>query len=181
MLPPAPQPLVVAHRGVHGPGVPENTIAAFEAATAAGAEMVELDVRRAADGELKEDGYVEEVAALLLDFQRHDGRLLVSSFLERVLAQLGAGLRKGVLLSITARAAGARSQRCGAHALIVDLGLLDDAVLRDAATHGLDLYVWDYLAGRDGPGPARDPRIAGVITDDVPSALIARAAASISR
>jgi glycerophosphoryl diester phosphodiesterase len=221
---------VVAHRGVHGPGAPENTIAAFAAAAAAGAEMVELDVRRAGDGELvvfhdptcgeapvstlshaqlqeaaglevplladalawargrialdvelKEDGYVEEVSAQLLDFQRQDGELLVSSFLERVLAQLGAGLRKGLLLSSTARAAGARAQQCGAHALVVELGLLSDAVRRDAATHGLDLYVWDYLAERDGPGPARDPRIAGVITDDVPAALVARAAASISR
>ncbi len=39
----------LAHRGLHGPGVPENTAAAFAAARAAGVG-VELDVRLAADG-----------------------------------------------------------------------------------------------------------------------------------
>jgi glycerophosphoryl diester phosphodiesterase len=38
-----------AHRGLHGPGRPENTIAAFEAAVAAGFG-IELDVRLSADG-----------------------------------------------------------------------------------------------------------------------------------
>jgi len=45
-------PLVIAHRGAHGPGVPENTFAAFEAALTLGASMIELDVRRTADGAL---------------------------------------------------------------------------------------------------------------------------------
>lgn len=45
-------PLVIAHRGVHGPGLVENTMAAFEAAAAAGADMIELDVRRTGAGEL---------------------------------------------------------------------------------------------------------------------------------
>lgn len=44
--------LVIAHRGAHGPGVPENTLAAFERAIALGADMVEFDVRRTADGRL---------------------------------------------------------------------------------------------------------------------------------
>jgi glycerophosphoryl diester phosphodiesterase len=48
----ATPPLVVAHRGVHTGGITENTLDAFEAALAAGAEMIELDVRRAASGEL---------------------------------------------------------------------------------------------------------------------------------
>lgn len=39
-----------AHRGLHGPGIPENTLAAFEAAIAAG-YGIELDVRLSADGE----------------------------------------------------------------------------------------------------------------------------------
>ena len=38
-----------AHRGLHGPGVPENSIAAFEAAIAAGAG-IECDLRLSADG-----------------------------------------------------------------------------------------------------------------------------------
>lgn len=44
------QPLVVSHRGVRRPGVRENTPAALAAAAAAGADWVELDVRRSADG-----------------------------------------------------------------------------------------------------------------------------------
>lgn len=39
----------LAHRGLHTPDVPENSMAAFEAAAAAGVG-VELDVRRSADG-----------------------------------------------------------------------------------------------------------------------------------
>lgn len=42
-------PLVLAHRGDWSEA-PENTLAAFRAAAQAGANMVELDVRRAADG-----------------------------------------------------------------------------------------------------------------------------------
>jgi glycerophosphoryl diester phosphodiesterase len=42
-------PLVLAHRGDWSEA-PENTVAAFRAAARAGADMVELDVRRTADG-----------------------------------------------------------------------------------------------------------------------------------
>jgi glycerophosphoryl diester phosphodiesterase len=42
-------PLVIAHRGDAG-SAPENTPAAFEAAIAAGADAVEMDVRRTSDG-----------------------------------------------------------------------------------------------------------------------------------
>ena len=39
----------LAHRGLHGPGVPENSMAAFRAAVAQG-YGIELDVQPAADG-----------------------------------------------------------------------------------------------------------------------------------
>ncbi|HET6865639.1 MAG TPA: glycerophosphodiester phosphodiesterase [Solirubrobacteraceae bacterium] len=48
--------LVIAHRGVWGPGTPnepaENSLEAFEAAIALGVDMIELDVRRTRDGQL---------------------------------------------------------------------------------------------------------------------------------
>ncbi|CAN5723362.1 glycerophosphodiester phosphodiesterase [soil metagenome] len=44
------RPLVIAHRGLRGPESVENTPAAFAAAAAAGADWVELDIRRSADG-----------------------------------------------------------------------------------------------------------------------------------
>ena len=42
-------PLVVAHRGASSTH-PENTVAAFDAAVASGADVVELDVRLTSDG-----------------------------------------------------------------------------------------------------------------------------------
>ena len=47
----ARRPLVLGHRGASA-AAPENTIAAFERARALGADGVELDVRRSADGVL---------------------------------------------------------------------------------------------------------------------------------
>jgi len=44
-------PVVIAHRGA-SKAFPENTLAAFRGALAMGADMVELDVRRTADGRL---------------------------------------------------------------------------------------------------------------------------------
>ncbi|MGF1512497.1 MAG: glycerophosphodiester phosphodiesterase family protein [Elainellaceae cyanobacterium] len=41
----------IAHRGLHSPGVPENSLAAFEAAIAQG-YAIELDIQRLADGQL---------------------------------------------------------------------------------------------------------------------------------
>jgi glycerophosphoryl diester phosphodiesterase len=43
---------VIAHRGGHLRGVPENSLEAFEGAIAAGADLIELDIRRTADGAL---------------------------------------------------------------------------------------------------------------------------------
>lgn len=45
----AGRPLVIAHRGASA-DAPENSLAAFEVAIAARADLVELDVRRTADG-----------------------------------------------------------------------------------------------------------------------------------
>jgi glycerophosphoryl diester phosphodiesterase len=47
----APEPLVIAHRGASRMA-PENSLAAFDAAIASGADAVELDVRRTGDGVL---------------------------------------------------------------------------------------------------------------------------------
>src|SRR5512138_3758757 len=44
-------PLVIAHRGASA-YAPENTLAAFELAARQGADMLELDVQRSADGVL---------------------------------------------------------------------------------------------------------------------------------
>lgn len=65
-------PLVIAHRG-GGVLAPENTLAALEAAIAAGADMVEVDVRSTRDGVL---------VAL------HDASLARTAGLDRALAEV---------------------------------------------------------------------------------------------
>src|SRR6185295_4050587 len=49
---PFPARFIAAHRGSVSAAARENTLAAFAAAIAAGADAIELDVRRLADGEL---------------------------------------------------------------------------------------------------------------------------------
>lgn len=60
-------PLVIAHRGASAARPPGNTVEAFRAAFALGADWVELDVRRTADGAL----------AVHHDAELVDGRRLV--------------------------------------------------------------------------------------------------------
>lgn len=47
-----PRPFGLAHRGAHGPGIAENSMAAFEAAVLLGFRHVETDVHATADGAL---------------------------------------------------------------------------------------------------------------------------------
>jgi glycerophosphoryl diester phosphodiesterase len=222
-------PKVIAHRGVHGTGVTENTIAAFEAALGARAEMIELDVRRTgagelvilhdhevgrtaidscsldaleaqtgfrppllsevlewADGrigldvELKEDGYVSELAPQLSAFAARGNELIVTSFLDPVLAQLrelASELALGLLLSWTAEGFADRANACGASLLLPEMKLVDEALVAAVSEAGLELITWDFFATEHADWLS-DPRLKGVITDDVPGALRARAALS---
>jgi glycerophosphoryl diester phosphodiesterase len=214
-------PLVIAHRGSHE-RVPENTLEAFAAAAEHGAEMIEFDVRRTADGalavfhdpeiartplnrltleelrqhagievpvledvlawatdagmgldvELKEDDSVDRIASLL---NAHDGPLLVTSFIDPVvarLAELAPQVPSGLLLSLTARGAVRRVEQCGARAAVIEMKLLTPRVLDELAAAGLAAYVWDFLPTRLGHAEwLADERIAGFITDDVPGTL----------
>ena len=45
------KPIICAHRGISGGNIPCNTLPAFKAALYQGAEMIELDVSKAKDGE----------------------------------------------------------------------------------------------------------------------------------
>jgi glycerophosphoryl diester phosphodiesterase len=220
------RPAVIAHRGVHTQAS-ENTMEAFELALAAGADMIELDVRRTGDGqlailhdhahlgvaldscpladftrrtglrpprltevlewalgrialdvELKEDGYVEQVAPLLEDFVAAGGELLVTSFLDPLLArlaELSPGLDLGLLLELTASSAAARTRAAGAGTVLPQMNLLDERLLDELAAEGLAVVAWDFMAADHAPWLG-DGRLAGVITDDVPGALRARAA-----
>jgi glycerophosphoryl diester phosphodiesterase len=220
-------PRVIAHRGVHSGAAAENTMAAFELALAAGAEMIELDVRRSGDNqlailhdhnragvaldscsldqfedrtgfrppllgevlewasgrialdvELKEDGYVEQLAPLLESFAAAGNDLLVTSFLDPLLArlaQIAPALRLGLLLEFTAMSAAARALAAGAGTVLPQMKLVNEPLLAELAGAGLELIVWDFMAADHAP-LLPDARVAGVITDDVPGALAARTA-----
>ena len=219
-------PLVVAHRGLHASGAIENTLTAFQLAAEAGAEMVELDVRRTRDGELavlhdpgkggvmlcdcdldgferhtrlrppllqevldwargrialdvelKEDGYADQVVAPLESFVAAGGELLVTSFLDLLLAQiatLAPALHLGLLIEENAVDAVARARAAGARTLLPEVALASEALIAEASAAGIALIVWDFMAAAHAPLLA-DARVAGVITDDVPGALAARA------
>jgi glycerophosphoryl diester phosphodiesterase len=49
---PSAGPLIIAHRGAWDGAIPQNSLEAFERAVAAGADAIELDVRRTLDGRL---------------------------------------------------------------------------------------------------------------------------------
>jgi glycerophosphoryl diester phosphodiesterase len=218
-------PSVVAHRGVWGAGVPENSLAAFKQAIDLGADMIEFDVRRtrdreliifhdaelagapvasltrseiedlagvlppllaealelacgriALDVELKEDGYVDELADLLSGFAASGGDLIVTSFIDLVLArltELTPQLSRGLVLSHSTERAPERANACGATIVLPKMPLVDEASLAEISDAGLTVIVWDFRA-TEHAALLSDPRISGVITDDVPGALAAR-------
>jgi glycerophosphoryl diester phosphodiesterase len=220
------KPSVIAHRGVHSDAI-ENTMPAFALAVSAGAEMIELDVRRSGDGqlailhdhshsgvaldacpldefarrtglrppllsevldwatgrialdvELKEDGYAEQVVPLLERFVAGGGELLVTSFLDPLLArlaQLSPTLRLGLLLELTADRAAERAAAAGAGTVLPEMRLVNERLVAELTAAGLELVVWDFMAA-DHAALMADTRVAGVITDDVPGAIAARAA-----
>ena len=226
-----PTPRVVAHRGLHSGAATENTMRAFELALEAGAEMIELDVRRsrdwqlailhdtghggvtlaehdldtfaklgglrpplfvevlawaagriALDVELKEDGYAEEVVPLLAGFLNAGGELIVTSFIDALLAriaELEPRLALGLLIEGSARDAVARARGAGARTLLPEMAIVDEALIEAVHSAGLELIVWDFMASEHA-ALLSDPRVAAVITDDVPGALEARAATRVS-
>jgi glycerophosphoryl diester phosphodiesterase len=134
--------------------------------------------RIALDVELKEDGYIEQLAPLLEGFAAAGGQLLVTSFFDPLLTRLGQlapSLRLGLLVEWTARGAAGRARAVGADVVLPSMRLAGEPLIGEVADAGLELIVWDFMAARDAALLA-DARVAGVITDDVPGALAARAA-----
>lgn len=141
------------------------------------AEVLELARGRIAlDVELKEDGYVAELAELLAGFAATGGDLIVTSFIDTVLAQLtelAPQLSRGLLLSDSLESAPERARACGATAVLPPMELVNEVSLAELSDAGLTVIVWGFLAAEHAP-LLSDTRIRGVITDDVPGALAAR-------
>jgi glycerophosphoryl diester phosphodiesterase len=133
--------------------------------------------RIALDVELKEDGYVDELVDLLSGFAASGGDLIVTSFVDLVLAQLAEltpQLSRGLVLSVSTERAPERASACGATIVLPKMRLVGDASLADLTDAGLTVIVWDFMAN-EYPALLSDTRVSGVITDDVPGALAARA------
>ena len=132
--------------------------------------------RIALDVELKEDGYVDELADLLSGFAASGGDLIVTSFVDLVLArltQLTPQLSLGLVLSVSTERAVERADACGATVVLPKMQLVDEASLAAISDAGLTVIVWDFMA-TEHAALLSDTRISGVITDDVPGALAAR-------
>jgi glycerophosphoryl diester phosphodiesterase len=142
----------------------------LEEALALGRGRIWLDV------ELKKGGYVEELAGVLSRFAASGGDLIVTSFVARMLAQLAElapQLTRGLVLGRSAERALERAHACGATLVLPKMKLVDEAFLAKLSDAGLSVIVWDFMAARHA-ALLSDPRISGVITDDVPGALAAR-------
>jgi len=132
--------------------------------------------RIALDVELKENGYVDELADLLSGFAAGGGDLIVTSFVDTVVTQLTElvpQLGRGLVLSRSKDRALERANACGATTVLPRIRLVDESLLAELSDAGLDLIVWDFMAAEHAV-LLSDPRIGGVITDDVPGALAAR-------
>jgi glycerophosphoryl diester phosphodiesterase len=183
--------LVVAHRGASAVA-PENTLEAFEKAIDLGADMIELDVRRGADGGLvishdplpaPEAPTLEQVAALCarrnpLDVELKEPGLendvlrvvsgvdfVITSFLPEVVTEtkrLRPDVRTGLLLQTLPPV------DVGADFLAPHHALLE-------RTPGDSLVVWTVNDEALLEQLFADPRVAAVVTDDLELALRVRA------
>jgi len=125
------------------------------------------------DVELKKGPYVDELAGLLVDFATSGGELIVTSFVARMLAQLAElapQLTRGLVLGRSAERAVERAHACGASLVLPKMKLVDEPLLAELSQAGLSVMVWDFMAAEHA-ALLSDPRISGVITDDVPGAL----------
>ena len=132
--------------------------------------------RIALDVELKENGYVDELADLLSGFAAGGGDLIVTSFVDTVVTQLTElvpQLGRGLVLSRSKERALERANVCGATIVLPRIRLVDDALLAELADAGLTVIVWDFMVA-EHVALLSDTRVGGVITDDVPGALAAR-------
>lgn len=181
-------------------GVPVGTLSRPEIAAAIGiqppllAEVLAICAGRIRlDVELKEDGYVDDVMAILrAGFD--PGQLVVTSFLPAVIAQAKEAFPEvktgllvgdgGSLADLPARfgelypvglARRVRADYLAPHYRLAQLG-----VLRRAAAAGLPCLLWTVNSPALIRKFAADPRVAAIITD-VAAEAVAIVAASASR
>ena len=91
------------------------------------------------DVELKKGRYIGELAELLCDFAANGGDLIVTSFVDRMLAQLSElapQLTRGLVLGRSAKRVTERANACGATIVLPKMRLVDETLLAELATPG---------------------------------------------
>lgn len=164
-------------------GTAVSALTRDEIATVTGAspplleEVLELAAGRiAVDAELKENGYVDQVTEMLVDFAAGGSELIVTSFIDVVIAQLtelAPEIPRGLLFKQATQSAHERARACGATMVLPHMRVLGEALITEVSAAGLDLIVWDFMAN-DHAALLSETRISGVITDDVPGAIAER-------
>ena len=105
-------------------------------------EALELALGRIAlDVELKEDGYVDEPAELLSGFAASGSDLIVTSFLDPVLAQLrelASQLSRGLILGRATECGPERANACGATIVLPKMPARGRRVARRALRRGAE-------------------------------------------
>ncbi len=105
------------------------------------AEALELARGRIGlDVELKEDGYVDEVSDLLSRYAASGGELIVTSFLDHVLAQLTElvpQLRRGLILALSTERVLEHASACGATIVLPKMPLVSEVLLAEISDAGL--------------------------------------------
>lgn len=153
-LPAAPswlRDVPLAHRGLHGDGVPENSLAAFAAAAAAGVG-VELDVQRSRDG-------IPVIA--------HDIDLARVGADQRLVADLTAAELAAVRLAGSDRGVPTLGE---ALAVLADVPVMIEIKNRTSAATLLEPAVATAVAGHPGPlcVASFNPRSLAWFTDNAP-------------
>ena len=167
--------MVVVHDGrLRGRAVRRLTHGEVQSRMRAGQAPLLSDALDAAAGrllvdiELKEDGYVEEAMALVVQHLPPDS-YVVTSFLAGVLAQVKRHrpqTRAGLLVAPRgARQARRRVRETGADFLLPHVSLVRSGIAEWAAAEGLALWVWTVNDDHSLRALHGDPRVAALITD----------------
>jgi glycerophosphoryl diester phosphodiesterase len=143
------------------------------------APLLEDVLQRAAgrilvDIELKEDGYVAEAVDVVTQ-HLHTGQFVVTSFSDRILAQVkdhAPAARTGLLLAPRRhRDLEQRMRHAGASFLAPHISLARTSLFAWAAERGVPIWVWTVNDRRTLRTALHDTRVAAVITDEPDRAL----------
>ncbi|HEX4107219.1 MAG TPA: glycerophosphodiester phosphodiesterase [Solirubrobacteraceae bacterium] len=142
----------------------------------------------ALDMELKEPGYVEQVLAAVSEARFPAERMIVTSFLDDVLAEVrerAPALRTGLLLGtahpsphlrtrLSELSPETRARECGATYIAPHLALARLGAVRRGTAAGFPALVWTVNRAAELRTLLADSRVAGVITDAPERALALR-------